>query len=115
MISVTKDEFKKFSTYITNNYGINLKEEKIALLTARLQNVLIDKGYNSFSEYYDYILSDKTGQAAAALVDRISTNHTYFMREAKHFGYFANIVLPYLKEAVNDKDIRIWSAGCSTG
>jgi hypothetical protein len=37
------------------------------------------------------------------------------MREAGHFFYFRDKVLPYLKSVVNDKDLRIWSAGCSTG
>ena len=37
------------------------------------------------------------------------------MREANHFQYFRDIVLPYLTNTVKDKDLRIWSAGCSSG
>jgi chemotaxis protein methyltransferase CheR len=37
------------------------------------------------------------------------------MRESKHFDYFSSTVLPYLQENVDDRDLRIWSAGCSTG
>lgn len=37
------------------------------------------------------------------------------MREAKHFSYFREHVLPYLERRVVRKDLRIWCAGCSSG
>lgn len=37
------------------------------------------------------------------------------MREAEHFYYFRDKVLPYLSSTVKNKDLRIWSAGCSSG
>jgi chemotaxis protein methyltransferase CheR len=115
MITITIDEFKILADYIRANYGINLKQEKQALVTGRLHNVLLENNFKNFSEYYDYIVSDKTGTAASILVERITTNHTYFMREPDHFSYLKNKVLPYLQYAVKDNDIRIWSAGCSSG
>lgn len=115
MLRITDKEFKLLTDYIKTNYGIYLKEEKKALLTGRLYNVLIQNKFNNFSEYYDYIVSDKTGEAVTTLINKISTNHTFFMREADHFFFFQNKVLPYLKRTVRDKDLRIWSAGCSSG
>lgn len=115
LIAIRKDEFKKLADYIKANFGIRLKEEKEALVTGRLQSVLTEHGFTSFSEYYDYVLGDKTGEAAAVLVNRITTNHTFFMREPDHFDFFKDTVLPYLKENSSDRDLRIWSAGCSSG
>lgn len=115
MFTITDKEFKQLSSYIKNNIGINLRETKKTLMVSRLQNVLMEMGFKSFSEYYDYIIADKTGDAAVTLFDKITTNHTFFMREADHFYYFRDQVLPYLKETVKDKDLRIWSAGCSSG
>jgi chemotaxis protein methyltransferase CheR len=112
---ITDEEFRKLTKYIKVNYGINLKEEKRTLVTGRLQSVLAENRFQNFSQYYDYIVSDKTGEAAATLVNKITTNHTYFMREAQHFFYFRDTVLPYLREEARDKDLRIWSAGCSSG
>jgi len=37
------------------------------------------------------------------------------MRENKHFGFFKDQVLPHLKATVKNRDLRIWSAGCSSG
>ncbi len=113
--TITDAEFKKLASYIKDNYGINLKEEKKTLVTGRLHNVLVQNKLESFSEYFDYILGDSSGEAAATLVNKITTNHTFFMREADHFYYFRDQVLPFLKKTVKDKDLRIWSAGCSTG
>lgn len=115
LISITKDEFWKLAHYIKLNYGIQLKEEKQALVTGRLQSVLTENNFKTFSEYYDYVSRDKTGDAAVKLINKITTNHTYFMREADHFFYFRDTVLPYLKSEVAGKDLRIWSAGCSSG
>ncbi len=113
--SITDREFRLLAAYIKDHYGINLKDEKRALVTGRLRNVLLQNNFKSFSEYFEYILADKTGNAAATLINKISTNHTFFMREADHFKYFRDHVLPYLKNTVNGKDLRVWSAGCSSG
>jgi len=115
LIAITKEEFRQLSDYIRVNYGIQLKEEKQALVNGRLQNVLLENHFKSFSEYYEHILRDKTGAAATTLINRITTNHTFFMREPEHFCYFRDAVLPYLKEHVASRDLRIWSAGCSSG
>lgn len=37
------------------------------------------------------------------------------MREAEHFYFFRDRVLPYLAATVKDRDLRVWSAGCSSG
>jgi chemotaxis protein methyltransferase CheR len=58
---------------------------------------------------------DKTGKAATKLINKITTNHTFFMREVDHFNYFRDKILPNLEKTVRDKDLRVWSAGCSSG
>ena len=115
MYTITDIEFRKLTEYIKANYGIHLKEEKQSLVSGRLHNVLLQNNFDNFSEYYDYVISDKTGDAVVTLIDKITTNHTFFMREADHFYYFRDKVLPHLAGTVKEKDLRIWSAGCSSG
>ncbi len=115
MITITKKEFDQLSAYIKANYGIYLKPEKETLVIGRLQNELLQKGFKNFTEYYDYVINDKTGIAVSVLMDKITTNHTFFMREADHFAYFREVVLPYLASRVTERDLRIWCAGCSSG
>lgn len=115
MITITQKEFGLLTAFIKTNYGIYLKSEKETLVIGRLQNVLIQNGFTSFSQYYDYLMADKSGMAVSTLLDKITTNHTFFMREAEHFIYFKETVLPYLERVVTDRDLRIWCAGCSSG
>jgi chemotaxis protein methyltransferase CheR len=114
-LTITNAEFGQLTGFIKACYGINLKEEKRSLVISRLYSLLLQKNMNSFSEYFDYIVSDKTGQAVSELIDRITTNHTYFMRENDHFQYFRDYVLPFIAKNASENDLRIWSAGCSSG
>jgi len=114
MIEITDAEFKQLIVYIKSNYGINLTQKR-NLIEGRLSNMLIEKGFTNFSDYLNYIFSDATKSEITTLVNKITTNHTFFMREREHFDYFEKIVLPYLETTVKRKDLRIWSAGCSTG
>ncbi|MEN6350403.1 MAG: protein-glutamate O-methyltransferase CheR [Syntrophomonas sp.] len=114
MIAIQDQEFKLLVQYVYSYCGINLKNKK-TLVEARLNSLLLEKGFADFSAYHHYLLNDGSGDAIKTFIDRISTNHTYFMREAQHFSYLQNNVLPYLKAVVRSKDLRIWSAGCSSG
>ena len=116
MQTITDKEFKRLAEYIKSNYGINLTEKKKTLVMGRLRNILQQKSFNNFSEYFDYVMADRSGEAAMTLVNKITTNHTFFMRESDHFDYFKKSVLPYWSSvSQEDRDIRIWSAGCSSG
>jgi chemotaxis protein methyltransferase CheR len=113
-IGITDEEFYKIMNYVKNHCGIDLNGKK-HLVEGRLQNLLISLNLNSFSDYYKYIIQDKTGEAVTTLLSKITTNHTYFLREIDHFNFFRDKVLPYLASTVTTKDLRIWSAGCSSG
>lgn len=116
MLNITDKEFNKFAEYVKSNYGINLTEKKKTLVVGRLQNILQQKNFGSFSDYYDYVVSDTTGEALTTLINKITTNHTFFMREPDHFRFLISRILPFLTASVKGhKDIRIWSAGCSSG
>jgi chemotaxis protein methyltransferase CheR len=115
MISITDKEFKQLSDFIKANYGINLKGEKKVIIEGRLFQVLQQLNFDNYTDYFRYVLEDKTDRAASTLVEKITTNHTYFMREMEHFRFLQNNVLPYLSQTVHNRDLRIWSAGCSTG
>ncbi len=100
--------------FMLNNYGINL-EGKISLVEGRLQAILTKRGFKSFEEFADYVEKDRTGEAITLLVSRLTTNYTYFMREDKHYKFMTDTALPELVPSIPDRDLRIWSAGCSSG
>jgi len=114
MLAIRESEFKELVQYIKSNYGINLASKK-NLIEGRLSNIIIEKGFNNFGQYLEHVFSDRTGNEATVLVNKLTTNHTFFMREWNHFEYYREHVLPYLTSRVKEKDLRIWSAGCSSG
>lgn len=115
MIGIDEAEFRQIADFIHDNYGIKLGKEKKQLVLGRLHSVLTQKKISSFAEYFRQVVADTTGNEVITLLDRITTNHTFFMRENQHFEYFRATVLPYLAMAVTDRDLRIWSAGCASG
>ncbi len=115
---LTDKEFRLISDLVYQKCGIKLGEQKRALVIGRLQKALRSGSFGSFMEYYDYVVKDQSGKALLDLVDRISTNHTFFFREKDHFDFLATVVLPEISERVRRKQkggVRIWSAGCSSG
>lgn len=116
MVMITNSEYVKLGRFVKQNFGINLTEKKKTLIINRLSSTLEHHGFKSFSEYYDYITADDTGEAIIEFLNKITTNHTFFYREEKHYDFFKTDVLPYIleKERVS-RDMRIWSAGCSSG
>lgn len=113
-MQIKEKEFNYLVNYIKSNYGINLINKKI-LIEGRLGNYISEKGFLSFDEYINYAINDKSGGELTSLINKLTTNHTFFMREAEHFGYLKNKALPSIVPSIKDNDLRIWSAGCSTG
>lgn len=114
-LEISQEEFKQLSSFIKKNYGITLGNEKQTLVVGRLQNVLQKMDFDNFSDYFNYIVNDRSGEAVITLINKITTNHTYFMRENSHFNFFRDNILPFLMKDIKNKDMRIWSAGCSSG
>ncbi len=118
LIKLSDSEYKLMSRLVYDKFGINLGEQKRSLIVGRLNKILKQHGLKSFKEYYDYVLSDTSGAALTTMIDRISTNHTFFYRENDHFDYFSKTtileIIAGLKRQ-NRRDIRIWCAGCSSG
>jgi len=114
MINLKTSEFRELTDYMKENYGINLTEKKL-LIEGRLSNMVEERGFNNFSDYLKFIFKDSSGNEINTLINKLTTNHTFFMREAEHFNYFRDSVLPYLEVSSKTKDLRIWSAGCSSG
>ena len=116
---LSMEEFNLIRKLVYDRFGIHLNEQKKSLVVERLQKTLRTGQFESFRAYYDYVVSDRSGRALLELVDRISTNHTHFFREKDHFVFMQTTWLPALKKAAQTagkkKDIRIWSAGCSSG
>lgn len=117
-VDLTDREFQLFRALIFEKSGITLNDGKKELVRTRLGSKLRKGGFGSFREYYNHVLDDRTGEELVTLLDAISTNLTSFFREANHFQYLRKNILPEImgkKGHDSPKEIRAWSAGCSSG
>lgn len=114
MLSIGQADFEKLTSYMLKQYGINLTKKRV-LIEGRLSNMIIEKGFADFHAYLQAVFSDSTGQEMTQMVNRLTTNHTFFMRESSHFDFFRDTVLPGLLSKAGSGEIRVWCAGCSTG
>ena len=113
-MEITQLEFNRLKEYMYANFGINL-EGKSSLIESRLNTLLHRRGFTHFNDYLDFVINDDSGQEISVLVSKLTTNYTYFMREEVHYKFLTNTILPQWEKNIPDKDLRIWSAGCSSG
>jgi chemotaxis protein methyltransferase CheR len=111
---LTDAEFTRFRGLIVEHTGINLKDNKRDLLVARLTQHIRSLGLPSFTAYYEYVVRDSSGEALRDFINRITTNKTSFFREPHHFEFLRARLIPDLRRR-GQRELRIWSAGCSTG
>lgn len=112
---MTEDEFQRISTYVKQHYGINMTEKK-EIVRGRLESHIREGGFSSFHDFMNAVENDETGTQEKMLVNLLTTNYTYFMREFEHFEYLKQVVLPWIKQKeTHGKELRGWCGAASTG
>tara|TARA_B100000989_G_C19532792_1_gene471057 strand:+ start:1229 stop:2719 length:1491 start_codon:yes stop_codon:yes gene_type:complete len=105
--------------YIKNNYGIALAEHQQATLVCAIKKICNKFNYPDASALYlDMVDNVVTTQVMELLIDEITVGETYFFRDSKQMALLRNKLLPELiqnKQQQQNKTLRIWSAGCSSG
>jgi len=107
--------FERIRQFVSEHTGIVLSNAKKDMVYGRLSKRIRKGRFSSFDEFCHAV---ETGdhEEQDFLINAITTNLTAFFRENHHFEYLANTVIPDLvKKKGNNKRIRVWSAGCSTG
>lgn len=114
MLEISNHDFQRLVAYVKSTYGIDLTQKR-QLITGRLTSTVLSMGMHSFGEYIDYIMTGNHPDDNDIMLNKLTTNYTYFMREESHFEYFQNTILPWLESTKKDRVLSIWSAGCSSG
>ena len=106
-------DFRHVAELTKDVAGINLLPGKEGLVRARLARRLRARACASFADYLALVAADRTHEELKEMVDALTTNKTSFFREAQHFDYLVEAVLPAV--AAEGRAPRLWSAGCSSG
>lgn len=114
-LTITDADFSRLVQFVQTKYGVDLRQKR-QLITSRLGGTVRSKGFKSFHEYVDYMLRSGSSEDINQLMNKLTTNYTYFMRETDSFDYFTKTILPQITQRhQRDKSLAIWSAGCSSG
>lgn len=113
-MTINKNDFIRLTSFVKKKYGIDLANKQV-LVESRLDNYVRLRGYENFTSFLDYVFADRSGVEIANIINRLTTNHTYFMRESEHFEHLTKVILPYAEKNFINHQICIWSAGCSFG
>jgi chemotaxis protein methyltransferase CheR len=111
--NLSDKDFNRLRDIIYNEAGIKLSDVKKALMQSRLMKRLRELQLANFTEYHDYLL-EHYEKEKINFINAITTNKTDFFRENEHFEFMKKKILPDF-DLKKEREIRIWSAGCSTG
>lgn len=105
--------FEQYRRLIHRHVGIALGADKQALLSSRIRVRMLELRLPSPEAYLQKIEADTSGRELVLLLDSITTNHTFFFREAGHLSTMTALLKPRIENG--QKRLRIWSAACSSG
>ena len=110
-LELSAAQFQQVRRVVYEKCGINLTPGKEELVKSRLAKRLQALDLPSFEAYLQFVKQDLSGKEQAQMLDVLTTNKTYFYREAAHFDYLCQELVPNWRQP----KLRIWSAGCSSG
>ena len=105
--------FGKVRTLLKQRSGIDVGEGKRMMVYGRLVRRLRALRLRGFQDYLP-LLEDPDSDESKQFLNALTTNVTELFREAHHFEFLTNRVIPETRRE-RGKQLRIWSAGCSTG
>jgi chemotaxis protein methyltransferase CheR len=109
---LSRRDFSKIRSLVYQRAGIDLREGKETLVSARLGKKLRESGCRTYAEFLASVESDQTGESLTALIDALTTNYTFFYREPGHFNLLRETILPKL---ASRERVELWCAAAATG
>jgi chemotaxis protein methyltransferase CheR len=110
--AITDREFHDIRSWIYQRAGIHLSDQKKALVSGRLASRLRHYHLAGYGEYFELLQGGAHPEEPQIAVDLLTTNETHFFREARHFDYLRDLILPQHPQR---RPFRVWSAACSSG
>jgi chemotaxis protein methyltransferase CheR len=112
-------EFRMMTELLRRECGLHFGPDSRFVLERRLGRRMREIEITSYGAYHYLLRSSNTGpEELGRLIDEITTNETYFVRErAQLRALFTEIIpeLQLIRSEAGRAPISIWSAGCSSG
>jgi chemotaxis protein methyltransferase CheR len=109
----------QFSDFIKNEIGLNFSQDKLSDLERGIHSAAKIFKFDDTETCIQWLMTEKLNKKQVEiLASTLTVGETYFFRDHSMFDLLEKEILPMLIEKrinENDKRIRIWSAGCSSG
>ncbi|MEM7448475.1 MAG: protein-glutamate O-methyltransferase CheR [Myxococcota bacterium] len=113
---MTEQEFQRLDRACRSVFGLFLNDSKRSMVGRRLGELTRRLNRRSTGDLIDDFVRGDDPNLVSAVVDALTTNHTFFLREPVHFEHFQNVVLPEFESRLQQTcDLRVWCAAASTG
>lgn len=110
------EDFDMFAALLKQRSGLVLTKDKAYLLESRLMPVARKWNMKGLDELAAAVRGRRDEALLRDITEAMTTNESSFFRDQKPFDLFKQIVLPRLSETrASKRQIRIWSAACSSG
>ena len=103
-MTISDADFRRLANFVQSTYGIDLSQKR-QLITGRLSVTIKQLGYKSFADFVDHLLKTRDEKEVTLLLNKLTTNYTFFMREQDHLDYFRDQIIPIL-ETWFDHDVE---------
>lgn len=115
-LDLPDDVFRQLRDAIYARSGLWFSDSSKYLIQKRLSPRARELTFDSFQKYFYFLQYDPRAEAEYdKIFDLVTTNETYFFREAAQLAAFSQEIVPELLERRPGRKLRIWSAGCSSG
>jgi chemotaxis protein methyltransferase CheR len=111
---LSKHAFQAVTTLFHQVSGIQLSDAKQALVAGRLQKLAQASGQRDVDAYVDLLMREGDVQELVKVIDKLTTNETYFFREPQHFDHLRRMLVERQTRTATG-DFRVWSAASSSG
>jgi len=116
-LSLSEPEFNILRDLIHERLGTFYQNSKRELLEDKLSSLVIERGFDSFLDYY-YLLKYDSAEAEGEwlqVMNALRVPETFFWREIDQIHALVNILVPSYFASKPQEPLRIWSAACSSG
>jgi chemotaxis protein methyltransferase CheR len=114
--TISADDFQRFREYFYGKTGIQFEPSKRYFVDKRLVERIQATGCTGFRDYFAMLRFETMGREWQQLVNDMTVNETYFMREEYQFDCLVQSLLPELVQTKpRGEPLRIWVMPSSSG
>ncbi|MEM9101684.1 MAG: CheR family methyltransferase [Pseudomonadota bacterium] len=111
--TLTDSNYQKVREWLREKSGVELGDKRHVLVQSRLNRRLKEISAKNINVYIDWLSNPENEKNPEweNFIDVLTTHETYFYREAQHFDFLRQMIVPEYRK----KNFRVLSAACSSG